>query len=291
MLAALRVELTKFYRSYATYIGPVLLLGLVGLIVYGSAKSIKHTERQFKREIREQLGDDFIVTGKVVSAVSVPRLILAVKFPMFVFVSALVAMAAGSTIASEYRTGTLRTLLSRPVRRGYVVIAKWLVNSFHALSITMFLGAIGLGLGYVFLGGGDLVFLGMGETFQFQIVPEWKAIKGLAFAYLLQGVAMAGVVSLALCISCLTSRSTVAAGVTVSFMLICGMIDLLALRLESLQPLTPYLLTTHMATFEHVLDDVPDWADIRNSAFWVAGYIIVPLAGAVAIMRRKEIKC
>jgi len=294
MLAALRVELEKFYRTRATYVGPILLLGLVGLTVYGSAKSIKHTERKMKQEMRERLGDDFIVTGKVVSGVTVPRAILALKLPMHVFVAALVAMAAGGAFATEYQTGTLRTLLSRPVRRVYVVLAKWTVNAVHAVGLTLFLGALGLALGYVFLGRGDLVFIsgfGPHADVQIQIVPEWQAVKSLAFAYLLQGIGMVAVASIALCISCITSRSTVAAGATLAFMLISGMVGLMSLELEALEPITPYLLTTHLAAFEHVLNDVPDWAEIRTAAFCVAGYIAVPLAAAIAIMGRKEIQC
>jgi ABC-2 type transport system permease protein len=289
MLASLRVELSKFYRHRSTYAGFVLLLAMSGLVVYGAAKDARNHERRFKAQIQRSLGGDFIVAGKIMSAAFVPRAILFAKLPVYVFVASLVAMAAGGAVASEYSAGTLRTLLSRPVRRTYVVLSKWLVNSGHAVSLTLFLGAAGLGLGYVFLGGGDLVWLDMQGGGGFQIVPEQEAIRSLAFAYGLQGLSMIAVASIALCISCAVGRGATAAGITVAFLLLSGMVGVLPF--ESLEKVQPYLLTTHMSTFEHVLDKTVHWAEIRNAALWVSGYAAAALLGAILIMNRREIKC
>ncbi len=46
MLAALRVELTKFYRHRSTYAGFVLLMAMSGLVVYGAAKDARGQERR-----------------------------------------------------------------------------------------------------------------------------------------------------------------------------------------------------------------------------------------------------
>jgi len=288
MLAAWRVELTKFYRHRSTYAGFVLLLGMSSLVVWGAAKDARNQERRFKARVEASLGGEFIVAGKVTTAVLVPRLILFAKLPVYVFVASFVAMAAGGAIASEYSTGTLRTLLARPVRRTYVVLAKWLVNAGHAVSLTMFLGASGVALGYVFLGGGDLTWVDM-QGGGFQIVPELEALRNLTWAYLLQGLSMIAVASIALCVSCAVGRSATAAGITVAFLLLSGMVG--ALPFESFEKVQPYLLTTHMAAFEHVLDKHVDWVQIRNAALWVGGYAATALLGAIAIMNRREIKC
>jgi ABC-2 type transport system permease protein len=289
MLALLQVELSKFYRHRATYAGFVLLLAMSGLVVYAAAKDGRNHERRIKAQVQRSMGGDFIVAGKVMTAPFVPRAILLAKLPVFVFVAALVAMAAGGAIASEYSSGTLRTLLCRPVRRTYVVLAKWLVNSGHAVSLILFLGASGLALGYVFLGGGDLVWIDMQGHGGLQIVPELEALRELAFAYLLQGLSMVAVASIALCISCAVGRGATAAGITVAFLLLSGMVGVLPF--ESLEKIQPYLLTTHMGAFEHVLDKAPDWVEIRRAVLWVSGYAVTALIGAVLIMNRREIKC
>jgi ABC-2 type transport system permease protein len=288
MLAALRVEFSKFYRHRATYAGFVLLLAMSGLVVYAAAKDARNHERRAKAEIQRSLGGDFIVSGKIMAAVFVPRAILMAKLPVYVFLAAMVAMAAGGAVASEYSTGTLRTLLCRPVRRTYVVLAKWLVNSTHAVSLTLFLGATGLGLGYIFLGGGDLVWIELQQG-GFQIVPELEAIRNLTFAYLLQGLSMVAIASIALCLSCAVGRGATAAGITVGFLLLSGMVAVMPF--ESLEKIQPYLLTTHMTAFEHVLDKAPDWAEIRKAVLWVSGYAVTALVGAILIMGRREIKC
>jgi ABC-2 type transport system permease protein len=226
------------------------------------------------------------VAGKVISAVLVPRLILVSKLPMYVFVASLVAMSAGGTIATEYASGTLRTLLTRPVRRASVVFGKWLVAGLHALVLTMFLGAAGLGLGYLFLGSGDLVWTMGGGI---QIVPEHEALRQLAVAYALQGLAMVAVASIALCASSAVSRGATAAGVTLAFMLISAMVG--AIPLDAFKPIHPYLLTTQMTAFEHVLDESVNWGDIHRAMLWVGGYAVVALVGAMAILGRREIRC
>jgi ABC-2 type transport system permease protein len=289
MWAALRVEFSKFYRHRATYAGFVLLLGLSGLVVYAAAKDARNHERRAKAEIQRSLGDDFIVSGKIMTAAFVPRAILFAKLPVYVFLAAMVAMAAGGAVATEYSTGTLRTLLCRPVRRTYVVLAKWLVNSTHAVSLTLFLGATGLALGYIFLGGGDLVWIEMQRGGGFQIVPELEAIRNLTYAYLLQGLSMVAVASIALCMSCAFGRGATAAGITVGFLILSGMVAVMPF--ESLEKIQPYLLTTHMAAFEHILDKSPDWAEIRKAVLWVSGYAAAGLLGAILILGRKEIKC
>jgi ABC-type Na+ efflux pump permease subunit len=285
MWASLCTEWTKFSRRWGTYLGFGLLLALSGLLVWGAYEEGKHTEQMAKRELQSNLGDDFIIAGKVVSAVMVPRLILEAKLPVYVFVACIVAMTAGGGIATEYSSGTLRTLLTRPVRRAYIVAAKWLVNGAHAFVLTMFLGLAGLGLGYIVLGGGDLVWVMQG----LQIVPEHEALRGLAIAYALQGLAMVAVASIALLVSAGVSRGATAAGVTVSFMLISGMVG--ALPLEAFKYVRPYLLTTQMARFEHVLDTHPNWTEIHGAMVWVVGYAIVALVGAIIILGRREIRC
>ena len=285
MPALLRAEFAKFYRHWSTYLGFGLLAALAGLLVWGSYAQVKESEVRAKMELQRSLGGDFIVAGKVVSAVFVPRLILAARLPVYIFVAALVAMAAGGAIATEYSSGTLRTLLTRPVRRASVVLAKWFVMGFHAFTLTMFLGIVGLGLGYVFLGSGDLVW----TMEQFRIVPEKQAIGELAEAYALQGLAMVAVASIALCLSAAVSRSAAAAGVTVAFLLLSGMIGVLPL--DSFKHIRPYLLTTQMERFEHVFDPHPNWGTIHGAIVWVAGYAAVALVGAVIILGRREIRC
>ncbi len=285
MLASLRAEFAKFYLHWSTYLGFALLLALSGLIAWGTYEEGRHAEPMAKRSLQSSLGDDFIIAGKLVSAVLVPRFILEAKLPVYVFVASLVAMAAGGAIASEYSSGTLRTLLTRPVRRASVVLAKWVVSGLHAFTLTMFLGLAGLGLGYLVLGSGDLVWV----TGGLQIVPECQALRELAVAFALQGLAMVAVASIALCISAAVSRGATAAGVTVSFLLLSGMVG--ALPLDSFKYVRPYLLTTQMARFEHVLDPQVNWGEVQGAAAWVAGYALVALIGAILILSRREIRC
>ena len=63
------------------------------------------------------------------------------------------------------------------------------------------------------------------------------------------------------------------------------------LPFESLEPIRPYLLTTHMSAFEQVLADEFTWAEVGEAALWVGAYIVAALVGAVTILGRRGIKC
>ncbi len=285
MLAVLRVEFSKFYRHRASYLGFALLLAMTGLVVFAAFREREHARQRVKAQLSQRFGGDVIVAGNVTPAVTVPRILLLVKLPVYVFVASLVAMSAGGAVATEYAAGTLRTVLTRPVRRTSLVLAKWLLHACHAMLLTLFLGGAGLGLGYIFLGGGDLVWVESGV----EIVPEAEALRDLALAYALQGLSMVAVASIALCVSCAVSRGAVAAGVTLSFLLLSLMLG--TLPLESLEAVRPYLLTTHMLAFEQVLETTVDWGVVREAIFWVVGYAVGALILAVAILNRREIRC
>lgn len=285
MVAAVRVEFSKFYRHRASYLGFALLLAMAGLIVFAAFKEREHARQRVKAQLSHRFGGEVIVAGNLTPAVTVPRIMLLVKLPVYVFVASLVAMSAGGAVATEYSTGTLRTMLTRPVRRTSLVVAKWVLHACHAMLLTLFLGGVGLGLGYIFLGGGDLVWVESGV----QIVPETEALRDLALAYALQGLSMVAVASIALCISCAVSRGAVAAGATLAFLLLSLMLG--TLPLESLEPVRPYLLTTHMLGFEQVLETTVDWGAIREGICWVVGYAVLGLVLGVIILNRREIRC
>jgi len=288
MLATLLVEWTKFYRHRSAYLGFALLLGLVGLVGFAATKDVKHHEARLKRQMSESLGGEVVIAGKVMSAAFMPCAILAVRMPVYVFVASLVAMSSGGAIANEYSSGTLRTVLVRPLRRSVLVVAKWLVNAWHAVALTVFLGASSLAVGYLTLGAGDLVWFDM-EGRHLLILPEMQAVKTLAVGYLLQGLGMVAVASIALLVSSFVSRGAVAAIVTLGFLLISGMVS--AMPFEWFDVIKPYLLTTHMSRFNDVLAYSVDWRAIGVAALWVAGYALAALLGTLIIFGRREIRC
>jgi len=191
----------------------------------------------------------------------------------------LAAMAGSQTIAGEAESGTLRTVLMQPVRRGSLLLAKWFTANVYVA-----IGLIILAIGSVIAGGAvyglkPILLLsgqqaGVGETI-------WLTF--LAYIFVLFG--MAAVVSLAVTFSTLTNSGlTAVAGalVLVIIMVILGSISVFDF-------MHPYLFTTHFTSWINIFRDPVEWGPIRdaliNFTIWTAGMTGI----AWFVFRRKDI--
>ena len=111
LTAALRTELSKLFRQRSTYASFAVIAALVALLAWGSYYHRDHLNVQLK------MGSDFIVAGKSVTALFLAH--AAMDVAMVVLMPLLVAFVLGGMVAGERQSGTLRTLLSRPVPRSW----------------------------------------------------------------------------------------------------------------------------------------------------------------------------
>jgi len=307
MLTLLRLELTKLYGRRGTYVSFALLLVLVLLIAIPIRCYKSDFERDLRREMSRGLGDEFVVGGKLMAGTWIPRFMLFFPLRMMLvntLIPLLAAMAAGGTIAGEYSSGTLRTILTRPPSRWRIYAAKTAVAALHALILALFLGGVAFAAGYGLFGRGDLVFMdepnmegpnqgGSGLP----IVPEWEAVQRLALAYALLGLAAGAVAALALFLSSFTSQTITAAGLTLGLLLLCSILGALGHGPKEVEFFTffrtirPYLLTTHMSLYEPLLVTKVAWSTVWHSALWLAGYAAAFLTAGLALFQRREILC
>jgi len=191
----------------------------------------------------------------------------------------LAAMSGSQTIAGEAESGTLRTVLMQPVRRGALLMGKWFVaNLYIAVGLLVLLLGSFIAGGSIFgfkpmiLLSGDVVSIGRG--------------LGLIFAaHAFVFVAMAAVVSLAMFFSTLTNSgltAVAAAMVLVIIMLILGSLSVFDfLRL--------YLFTSHADAWVNLFRDPIDWGPIRDALVNFVVWIAVTTAASWLVFRRKDI--
>jgi ABC-2 type transport system permease protein len=191
----------------------------------------------------------------------------------------LAAMSGSQTIAGEAESGTLRTVLMQPVRRGAVLSSKLFVANLYVL-----IGLAVLIAGSFIAGGAVYGFKPM-TLLTGQSVGVGEAVGLIFSAYLFVFVGMAAVVSLALLFSTLTNSGlTAVAGamVLVIVMLILGSLD-------QFDFLRPYLFTYHFSAWTNLFLDPIDWEPIRNALInfgvWIAGTTGI----GWLIFRRKDI--
>lgn len=274
-LAALRGELTKLYRQRSTYAGVVVIVGLVALVAWGS-----HHQRD-RLDVTEQVPAEFVVSGKTITALFLAHAVM--EPSLTVLVPLLIAVVAGGLVAGERQTGTLRTLLVRPVRRGAVLLAKLVAAWSHAVGLTLLLGVAALALGQVVFGWGDLVVLRGGLTI---FDPRLGLIR-LAEGYALAALAMGVVATLALALSTVFDNAMTAAGLTVAGLIVSGIVG----EIPYFEWVKPHLLTEHLGAFRHVFDATIDGAQLTRSVAYLAGYVLLLVIVALLVFDRRDVTC
>lgn len=268
--------MVKLFRRRGTYVGYVLVLIPVVLVSLAAS--------HMARELQRGLGDDFVVAGNPISAAFVTRMVMVPNFVMLV--PMIVAMIAGTMVAGEASTGTLRATLVRPVSRGAVLTAKFIVSWLYGVTVSLFVGGTAAAIGYIFFGGGELFALEWGP---FAFVEEREAWLRLGAAYGIAAGAMLAIAAIALFVSTLTSAPWISLVVTMGAIIITPLLA----AIPSLEIIHPYLLTTNLVLFADVFSDpdVVDWGKIATKGLYLGAYTAVFLAGAYVAFARKDMLC
>lgn len=274
-LAALRGELTRLYRQRVTYMSFVVIFVLVALIAWGS-----HHHRE-RLDVQERISADFVIAGKSISALFVARAVMEVS--LTVLLPLLIAVVAGALVAGERQSGTLRTLLARPVRRSSILLAKLAAGWSYAIALTVFLGVIALGLGHLVFGWGDLVVLRGGLT----VFDAQTGLVRLIWGYALACAAMCTVAALALMLSTVFDSPMAAAGLTVAILLISGAVGVM----PYFEAVEPHLPTTHLSIHQEAFSATIDRGALLTSAAYLAGYTLLSLAVALVVFERRDVTC
>jgi len=275
----LRCELVKMFAQRGTFVGYGLLAAFCGLFVWGVWAAGPPM-----RDVGNQFGDDFVVGGTVLSGPMIPYLLLdVIPVAVNVFLPLLVSMIAGGLIAGEAQRGTLRTMLTRPVHRWVVVIAKALAGFAHAGTLVAFLGAFSLALGYIVFGRGDILVIGDRLT----ILAEPDALQRLALAYGVTVLTMCAVAAIALFCSSIFVNPLTAAGVTVGFLIVSAALTVI----PYFDWLAPYLLTKHFSVYGEFFDKTTDWQKVWTDLTYVAAYALAAVVGTTAVFVRRDITC
>src|ERR1051326_308565 len=186
----LRNELWKLFGKKRTYIGfGAFLLAQNAMLL---AFRFTHWQKQMERVLSGNgyLPMEYISTLTVAVVMLIPQILL--LMPLYA------ALVGGDLVAKEAEDGTLRMILSRPISRFRLLLAKWLAGAVFAASLAVALGATGLGFArfwfpwkgmFVFAPGNVFNVLSAGEGFKLYLCSHFflainaSVILGLAFMF------------------------------------------------------------------------------------------------------------
>ncbi len=188
---------------------------------------------------------------------------LVVSVPLFLPLT--VGIVSGDAVAGEANIGTLRYLLTVPVSRSRLLVAKAFGSlAFAAAAVTVVAG-VGLVAGAALFGLGSTTLLS-GDS-----VPLSDGLLRGAGVALYMIASLTGLVVVGLFVSTLTEVPVAAMATTVVIAVTCQVLD----SLPQLSAIHPYLLTHHWLDFGELLRSNMDLGTLASGLAVQLGWVAV----------------
>lgn len=281
MTTQFRLELIKLLRSKSFYLSFAALFAFVGLMLWGF---YSYAERKTGGQATEQFKYTY-ESKNYFNGLTFALYSLIFSFSLLI--PLFVAMTAGSQIAGEAQSGTLRMLTVRPVSRVSILLSKFFVVALHTFLLMAFFIGLNLLVGLLFVGWGNLeLYPGpLNLVDEPGKIARDEALWRFAYACLSGTWALLVIAALALLFSVIFETPVMATVTTVSLYLTFYIIG----RIEFFEHLRPYFFTTEMDFWHGVFKPAIPWDSLYRDACVCGAYIFGALFAAAFIFDRKDI--
>ncbi len=272
----IKIELFKIFKKGRTYIG----FGAIFLIIAAIQAGIHFEGQNLFDFVMQQLDKNFQFEGNVINGYLITYLVLNT---LWIHVPILVALVAGDLIAGEANSGTFRLLMTRPISRTKLLIAKFLAGWTYTVLLILFMILIGMGGGLLFFGKGDLMVFKESINFFSAHELPWRFFAAFAYGTL----SMTVVASLAFMLSAFADNSIGPIIGTVA--IIIGITIISTIGFSLMQPINPWLFTSYLPGWQSFFEFELDKAKIIRSVFVQVAYLVLFLGVAFYHFRKKDI--
>jgi ABC-2 type transport system permease protein len=270
-------EFIKIAAKPRSYIGVAAITLIIGIILFAMQVDGKNFISFVTQPFEQSLSfEGNILNGNLIAFVILQMLIIHVPL--------LVALVTGDLVSGEGAMGTIRLLLTKPISRTSLLFSKYVAGCAYTLVILLWMGFMALVVGRLLFGTGDLMVLNSDGLIVLQ-APDlsWRFAAGFTVAFL----SLVMIATLSLTLSCFSENSIGPIVTTMAIIILFTIIG--ALDVPVLQPLQPYLFTTHMMAWRSFFEDPLPVDKIVNSIIILLVHIILLLSIAVYKFRKKDI--
>ena len=272
----IHIELEKLFRRGRSYISIIAVFVIV-LVIQGGMMLDGNALVNF---VSENLQEVFILKGNLLNGYLISFLSIN---GLWIHVPILVVIVTGDLISGEANLGTLRLVLSRPVSRIGLVMAKFITAMVYVVLLVLILAMLSLGLGLLFFGKGDIIVM----FDSINILPE-EILMGrflMAFTYGILGMWL--VAGLSFVFSAMSENSLSPIILTMAIIILFTVIS--SFEIEIFEKVKPYLFTTYISKWQAFFEYELDWHKIMNAVFILIGHILFFLMLTMVIFNKKDI--
>ncbi len=283
------VELYKVFRKPRTYIAFMAIAVIVGLIQLGFYAD-GDNYIQFGMQ---SLSDSFDIGGNILNGYLMAYIILQT---MLMQVPLLIALVSGDMISGEANLGTLRLLVTKPVSRTMLILAKFTASNIYTIILLIWMAIWSLGISVLVFGANDLLILKSEQVTQILASDVlWRYVAAFAYACL----AMITVSALAFFLSLFAENSIGPIMATMSIIIVFTILNTLDLPIFS--GIKPFLFTSHMlgwkgffdvklnADNEQIIGSIENIRSVLISAFILLLHTLGFLFASIIVFKKKDI--
>ncbi|MCW2762003.1 MAG: transporter permease [Marmoricola sp.] len=271
----LRRPSTRFLRSELRLIFQ-RRRNLAGLLVLAAVPVLIAVAVRVSTPERDRGGPDFF-SSITENGLFVALAALTIELGLFLPLA--VAAIAGDAVAGEANIGTLRYLLTVPVRRARLLAVKYAAIVIFSFVATLVVSLTGVVTGLVLFGGGDMTLLS-GSQIGF---GAGLARVLMATAYL--GICFASLGAVGLFISTLTEQPIGAMIAVVIFSTASFILD----TIPQVSWIHPFLITHHWLAFGDLFRDPIAWHGVQQGLFVAVAYAAIFWSAAWAMFGSKDV--
>lgn len=308
-----QIELFKIFkrpRTYISFAAIALIVILIQFAFYSDGKAYMEFAMQ-------TLKQNFDISGNALSGYFICFIVLQT---LLIHVPLLIALVGGDMLAGEANMGTLRLLISKPVSRTELMLAKFSATFVYTMLLLMWMAFLALFVSLLIFGSGDLINLKSGSvhilSFHLYLGDDtaghalfandvlWRYIAAFGFA----SIAMTTIAALSFLLSVFAENSI---GPIVSTMSIVILFTILTtLDLPVFTSIKDYLFTSHMIGWKGFFEYPPGmsveeyktfiktagffsrlglYPGVMRSAAILVAHIILFVSAAIIVFKRKDV--
>jgi len=276
MWKLISIELFKIFSKPRTYIGFGAIIVIVLAIEFGILFEGDMMVGMIMQNIRER----FIFEGNVINQYLVAYVILNT---LWIHVPMLVALVTGDLLAGEANSGTFRLILTRPVSRVQLVLAKFIAGWIYSVLLVVVMALLSIGLGLILFGPGDLVVI----TNKVNIFSSGDVLWRFAGAYAYGILSMTTVAALSFLLSALADNSI--GPIIGTIALIIGITIISTIGVSLLGPVNRFLFTSYLPSWQLFFHTDDGLAKLGHAILIQGIYIIGFLGFTIWYFRKKDI--
>ena len=289
-LNIVNIELYKIFRKPRTYISFAAVSAIVGLIQLGFYAD-GDSYMQFGMQ---SFSDSFDIQGNIMNGYLMAFIILQL---LLVHVPLLVALVAGDMISGEAAQGTLRLLLTKPISRSTLILAKFTASGIYTIALLFWMAIWALGISMMVFGADDMLILKSDSASQIMSSDVmWRYLAAFLFA----AIALLTVSALSFFLSLFAENSIGPIMATMSIIIVFTILN--TLDLPIFNSLKPFLFTSHMLGWkgffdvtvnennEQIVGSIENLRAILFSGVILLVHIFLFVISSIVIFNRKDIK-